>query len=66
MHNVSYEVVKDKLIITVDMSASAVANAPRSASGKSHLLASSSGFIAVPSKHAAISFSVNVTAKKPA
>ena len=65
MHNVQHEIKGDKLIITVDGSEHAIAAAPPSSSGKTNLVASTGGSISVPSPSgAALSFSVNVMAKK--
>ena len=65
MHNVQHEIKDGKLIITVDVSEKAIAAAPPSSSGKTNLVASTGGSISVPSPHgAALSFSLNVMAKK--
>lgn len=64
MRNCSYKMDKGKLVITVDVSQTACADAPSSTSGKTNMVASSGGFVAIPSPDGFnVSFSLNVTAK---
>ena len=64
MHNVTYDVIDDKLVITVDVSATALATAPPSASGKTRLVGSTGGACPIPSvTGAAMTFSLNVMMK---
>jgi hypothetical protein len=45
MHNVEWNIADEKLVITIDLSETAIANAPESASGKTNLISSTgSGF----------------------
>jgi hypothetical protein len=52
MHNVEWKIEGDKLIVTMDISQQSVDDAPPSASGKTHLVASTGSAMPVPSKHA--------------
>lgn len=67
MHNVKHEIVGDKLIIEIELNPSALAAAPMSSTGKTRLLASTAGTVALPPLPAcegkAASFSVNVMVK---
>lgn len=63
MHNVTHEVVGDKLVITVDIGATAISGAPPSASGKTRLVGSSGSAMPVACKHGAVSFALNVMCK---
>jgi hypothetical protein len=64
MHNVSHEVKGDLLIITIDISDKTIKAAPRSASGKTFLVASTGMSIPIACKHAPnLNFSVNVMNK---
>lgn len=47
MNNITAEIRGDKLVITVDVSPKVKKEAPRSASGKNNVLASTRGFLAV-------------------
>lgn len=65
MHNVSHKVEGDKLIVTIDIGAKAIAAAPASSSGKTHLVGTTGGAVSIPSAHAkALTFAINVMAKK--
>jgi hypothetical protein len=67
MHNVSFKVEGSKLLITVDVGKNAIAAAPPSQSGKTHLVASTGGSTQIETPAgtgAALSFSMNVMAKK--
>ena len=64
MHNVSHVIDGDKLIITIDIGKAAITAAPPSSSGKTKLVATTSGTVSIPSTNgAALSFSINVMAK---
>lgn len=64
MHNVSHAVENGKLIITVDLSADAIGKAPFSSTGKTKLVGSTGGSVALPPVEGKpVSFSVNVMAK---
>ncbi len=64
MHNVTYELDGDTLILKMDVSASALAAAPPSASGKTMLVATTSGAMPIPLVSGApLSVSLNVTTK---
>jgi hypothetical protein len=66
MHNVAYETKDGKLIVIIDVSKRAVDAAPPSSSGKTSLVATTGGAMPIPSPNGvAISFSLNVMAKKP-
>lgn len=64
MHNVKHEVIGDKLVIEIELNHGALASAPLSSTGKTRLLASTSGTVALPpiENHPA-SFSINVMVK---
>jgi hypothetical protein len=65
MHNVTHEVKGDKLIITVDVSATTCEAAGMSSTGKTKQVATSSGQMPITSpKGWSIGFSLNVNAKK--
>lgn len=65
MHNVTHTVKGDKLVIEVDISAKAIAAAPPSSSGKTHLVGTTGGALPVPGVNgAAVTFALNVMAKK--
>lgn len=64
MHNVTHEIVGDKLVITIDLSKAAIDAAPPSSTGKTHLVAATGAALPVACKHAAVTFSMNVMAKK--
>jgi hypothetical protein len=63
VHNVTHEVKGDKLIITVDISQSAITAAPPSSSGKTKLVGTTGGAVSVPCKYASLTFAINVMAK---
>lgn len=65
MHNVTFDTnTAGKLIITVDVSPAAIKIAPPSSSGKTKLVASTSGSVAISSPAGSpMSFSLNVMAK---
>jgi hypothetical protein len=65
MHNVEWKIEGDKLIVTMDISKQAIDEAPPSASGKTHLVASTGSALPLPSKHAkALTVAINLMAKK--
>ena len=53
----------DKLVITIDVSAEALKNAPTSASGKSRVVASSHGFANYSTPNGLVGLSLNLTTK---
>lgn len=64
MHNVTHTIHEGKLLIQVDLSSTSLAGAPASASGKTKLVASTSGSIALPPVEGRpVSFSLNVMVK---
>lgn len=63
MHNVSHEVKGDKLIITVDVSNHSLSTAPPSSTGKTKLVATSSGNMTVNGIGPGLTFSLNVSSK---
>jgi len=64
MHNVNFEVDGDLLRITVDLSPHTIAAAMPSGSGKTRLVASTSGFIQLPPANGVkLSLGLNVTAR---
>jgi len=65
MHNVTFDTnAPGKLTITVDISPAAIKVAPPSSSGKTKLVASTSGSVAIASPAGSpLSFSLNVMAK---
>lgn len=64
MHNVSHRVDNGKLVIEIDVSPTALKNAPASSTGKTKLVASTSGSVAIPAPNGApMSFSLNVMTK---
>lgn len=65
MHNVSYKIEGDQLVITVDIGKKAIEAAPPSSSGKTHLVGTTGGAQSVPTRNAAaLTFALNVMAKK--
>jgi hypothetical protein len=65
MNGMDYKVEGDHLIITIDISKKAIDKAPPSSSGKTNLVASTSGSVAVASSHCReLKFALNVMAKK--
>ena len=65
MHNVEWKVEGDKLIVTIDISKESVEAAPPSASGKTHLVASTGSAMPLPSKHTkSMTLALNLMAKK--
>jgi hypothetical protein len=63
MNNVSASIDGDTLTITIDIGKQAIASAPLSSTGKTVLVASTSGAVPVACAHAPLSFSLNVMAK---
>jgi len=64
MHNVNFEVNGDILTITVNLSAEMCAAAPPSASGKTRLVATTSGFVQLPPANGKkLSLGLSVTAR---
>jgi hypothetical protein len=63
MHNVTHKVTGDKLVIEIDLSKKALGEAHPSKSGKTLLIATSGGALAVPFPGKTISFSLNVMMK---
>lgn len=64
MHNTQFEVTGDTLVIRIDLSAAAMAAAPASSTGKTRLLASTSGTCPVANVAGKpVSFSLNVMVK---
>lgn len=65
MHNVKHTLANDKLVIEIELNHGALASAPLSSTGKTKLLASTGGSVALPmlieGKQA--SFSINVMVK---
>ena len=53
----------DKLVITIDVSKAAFANAPSSASGKSRVVASTHGFANYVTPNGSLGLSLNATTK---
>ena len=67
MHNVSHKMDGDRLVITIDIGSAACQAAPRSATGKSNLVATTSGYLEAKSPPGfEVAFSLNVTAKAKA
>lgn len=64
MHNVTHTIEGDKLIITVDISARAIASAPPSSSGKTILVGTTGGAVSFAAGKASLSYAVNVMAKR--
>ena len=65
MNNVDYKLEGDVLVIKINVGKQAVQKAPPSNSGKTFLVASTSGAIAIPAQHCAeMKLSLNVMAKK--
>lgn len=62
MHNVTATVEKDTLVIRVNISAKALAEAPASSSGKTNLVGTTSGSAPVADKPG-LSYSLNVMHK---
>jgi len=64
MHNVNHTITGDKLVITIDLASNVIATAPMSSTGKTRLVASTSGAIPLPPVQGkTVSFSLNVMAK---
>ena len=64
MHNVTHRMDGDKLVITIDIGAAACQAAPRSGTGRSQLVATTSGFLEAKSPPGwDVTFSLNVSAK---
>ena len=64
MHNVEHKMVGTNLVITIDLSPKTVAAAPLSSTGKTKLVATTGGALAVPSPNGhAVTFALNVMAK---
>lgn len=65
MNGLDYTVEGDKLVITIDIGKKAIDKAPASSSGKTNLVASTNGSVAITSTHCReLKFSLNVMAKK--
>ncbi len=66
MHNVEHVVTGDKLVITVDISKKAISAAPPSNSGKTVLVGTTGGAVAIamPAGSPPVTFALNVMAKK--
>lgn len=64
MHNVSYELKNDKLIITVDINKSTIQSARPSSTGRTFLVGTTGGKISLPVNGADVSFALNVMVKK--
>lgn len=63
-HNVEHRIEGNKLVIVVDLSGESVTNAPPSSTGKTSLVASTSGYVKIGQVDGhAISLAVTVTAK---
>jgi hypothetical protein len=63
MHNISTSTDGEILTITIDLSKAALKAARPSSTGKTLLVASTSGTLPVASPHAPVSVSLNVTTK---
>ena len=63
MHNVSHEVANGELVIRVKIDASTLAAAPPSSSGKTRLVGSTGGPLAIAVPGATVTFSLNVMNK---
>jgi hypothetical protein len=64
MHNVIHRMDGDKLVITIDIGSAACRAAPRSGTGRSQLVATTSGFLEAKSPPGwDVTFSLNVSAK---
>jgi hypothetical protein len=63
MHNVTCKTEGDILTITIDLSKNSLTAAKPSSTGKTLLVASTSGTLPVASPHAPVSVSLNVTTK---
>jgi hypothetical protein len=64
VHNVSHEIKGDKLIITIDVGPQAIKAAPPSSSGKTMLVGTTGGAVAVDVRGASVTFAINVMAKR--
>jgi hypothetical protein len=65
MHNVEHKIVGDKLVITIDIGKQAISSAPPSSSGRTFLVGTTGGQMAIPSNNCkALTFALNVMAKK--
>jgi hypothetical protein len=61
-HNIQTEIRDGKLVITVDVSENAIAEAPASKTGKSRIVASTGGFVELGN---GLSIGLNVITKQP-
>lgn len=59
MKNVTTEVKNDKLVVTIDVSKAVLDAAEPSKTGKSHIVAGTSGFIAVQTPAGPVRLSLN-------
>jgi hypothetical protein len=65
MHNIEAKITGDKLVITIDVSKKMVDEAPSSASGKTFLVATTAGAMALEAKHCkALNLAINLMAKR--
>jgi hypothetical protein len=64
MHNVSHQITGNKLTIEVDLTPATMSAAPMSSTGKTKLVASTSGAVSLPPVEGKpVSFSLNVMCK---
>lgn len=64
MHNVKHSITGNELVIVVDLTPATIASAPFSSTGKTRLVASTSGTIPLPPVDGKpVSFSINVMSK---
>ena len=67
MHNITYKVEGDKLVIALDISKKTIATAPPSSTGKTLLVATTAGAIPIAvANDAGLTLALNLMAKRQA